>query len=372
MSSITKRLFSQGLIKPPRYVHANVAYETIMGSEAYGCADTSAKSDTDIYGFFFPDKDLLFPHLAGYIPGFGLQDRPELKMFEQHHVKDRDAGMEYDLALYPINIYFQLCMGCNPNMVDSLFTPERCVVHRTTIATMVRDRRKLFLHKKAWHTYRGYAHKQCDKMMYKGRTELREFQEKYRITKETTPEQYEASLLLGLHINHWAEDVDGEFIKPETKQLAVSQLKSYKNLFHQARSLPENPKRAESVEKYGYDVKFAYHVIRLMNQAEQILTEYDLDIERCREQLKSIRRGEWTVERVQGYMVEREIALEGLYDRSKIPHGPDEAAIKQLLVDCLEQHFGSLKEAYVQPDASVQALRDIQAVLDRNTLLLQG
>lgn len=362
--SVVQKLFSKGLIKPPRYVHANSVYETIMGSEAYACADTSAKSDTDIYGFFVPDKNLLFPHLAGYIPGFGLQDRPELKMFEQHHVKDKEVGMEYDLALYPINIYFQLCMGCNPNMVDSLFTPERCVVHRTTIATMVRDRRKLFLHKKAWHTYRGYAHKQCDKMMYKGRTELREFQEKHGLTRETTWEEFSDKL----HVIRTEADRNNVAVDLDQHRLLREE---YKKLLSQARALPENQKRAESVEKYGYDVKFAYHVVRLMNQAEQILTEHDLDLERCREQLKSIRRGEWTVERVQGYMVEREIALEGLYDRSKIPHGPDEAAIKQLLVDCLEQHFGSLKDAYVQPEASVQALRDIQAILDRNAELLR-
>lgn len=360
--SITQKLFSKGLTKPPRYVHANMYYETIMGSEAYGVADTAAKSDTDIYGFFIPDKSLIWPHLAGHIPGFGTSKAPEAKMFEHHHVKEADTGKEYDLALYPIVTYFQLCMGCNPNMIDSLFTPERCVVHRTKISTMVRDRRKLFLHKKAWHTYRGYAHEQLNKMQYKGRTELREFQQKHRIPRTTTPEEFETVL----------DERRGGYGSTLGGADAFALLEEYKKLFSQARALPNNPKRADSVEKYGYDVKFAYHVVRLMNQAEQIMTEGDLDLERCREQLKSIRRGEWTIERIRSYMFERERSLEGLYDRSTIPHGPDEQAIKQLLLECLEEHFGSLAGVHVQPDAAIQALRDVQTILDRNAELFRA
>jgi uncharacterized protein len=38
-------------------------------------------------------------------------------------------------------------------------------------------------------------------------------------------------------------------------------------------------KRREIIDKYGYDEKFAYHVVRLLNEAEQILTENDLDLQ---------------------------------------------------------------------------------------------
>ena len=49
------------------------------------------------------------------------------------------------------------------------------------------------------------------------------------------------------------------------------------------------------------DVKFLYHVVRLLNEAEQILMEGDLDLERNREQLKSIRKGEWTFDQIVKY-----------------------------------------------------------------------
>ena len=38
-------------------------------------------------------------------------------------------------------------------------------------------------------------------------------------------------------------------------------------------------KRKEIVDRYGFDVKFAYHIIRLMDEAEQILLDGDLDLE---------------------------------------------------------------------------------------------
>jgi hypothetical protein len=42
-------------------------------------------------------------------------------------------------------------------------------------------------------------------------------------------------------------------------------------------------KRKETIKKHGFDVKFAYHVVRLLNKVEEILTGTDLDLERNRE-----------------------------------------------------------------------------------------
>ena len=124
-------------------------------------------------------------------------------------------------------------------------------------------------------------------------------------------------------------------------------------------------KRKEVVEKFGFDVKFAYHVVRLLNEAEQILTEGDLDLMRNREQLKSIRRGEWTAQQVRDYFTKKEAELETLYQTSKLQYGPDEGAVKQLLLNCLEEHYGSLEKCVVNPDAAVTALREVAAVLER-------
>jgi hypothetical protein len=124
-------------------------------------------------------------------------------------------------------------------------------------------------------------------------------------------------------------------------------------------------KRFKPVKEFGYDVKFAYHVVRLLNEVEQIMTEGDLDLERNREQLKSIRRGEWKIEDIREYFSKKEKELESVYLNSKLPYGPDEERIKTLLLSCLEEHYGSLDQAIAKPDSLKNLLIDLQQIIDK-------
>jgi predicted nucleotidyltransferase len=124
-------------------------------------------------------------------------------------------------------------------------------------------------------------------------------------------------------------------------------------------------KRAVLVQKHGYDVKFAYHVVRLLTEVEMILMEEDIDLQRNNEQLKAIRRGEWTEERLRQWCALKESHLERVYAESTLRAIPDEPKIRTLLLNCLEEHFGSLEGCVVNPDRAVEALRNIQAELQR-------
>lgn len=290
MPSIVEQLNKKNLIHPPPFLSDNVHYEVIMGSFAYGVS--SDTSDMDVYGFAIPPKEVIFPHLNGHILGFGKQP-PKFEVYQEHHIVYQVR--EYDLSIYNIIKFFQLCMENNPNMVDALFVPVRCIIHSTAIGQMVRENRRLFLHKGCWPKFKGYAYSQLHKA----------------ITKN-----------------------------------------------------PEG-KRKEIVEKYGYDVKFAYHVVRLMDEVEQILTLGDLDLERAKDILKSIRNGEWTFEKVQEYFNIKEKGLERAYEESTLPWGPYEEAIKQLLLNCLEHHYGNLAEAVrVVPDVEL-VMKDFRAVMQK-------
>jgi uncharacterized protein len=297
MPSTTATLADKGLIKPPKWLPDNVLYETIMGSMAYGCNEDD--SDMDVYGFCVPPKNLLFPHLAGEIPGFGTQ----LKRFDQFStertVLDPDAragkGLEYDVTIYSIVRYFQLCMENNPNLIDSLFTARECVLFSSRVGERVRERRQLFLHRGCWHKFKGYAYQQLHRMHNK--------------------------------------EKEGA--------------------------------RAAIIAKYGYDVKYASHVVRLINEVEQILTEGDLDLRRSSAQQRDIRRGNGTEQQVRDWFSQREMSLQTIYENSKLPYAPDENAIKALLLECLEEHYGSLADCVVSEAQAVQALRDIRKILER-------
>jgi len=123
-------------------------------------------------------------------------------------------------------------------------------------------------------------------------------------------------------------------------------------------------KRQALIDEFGYDVKFAYHLVRLSLEAEQILEEHTLDLERNREILKSIRRGDWTEEQVKEWFAQKEKHLDDLYHNSTLPHSPDEDAIKELLLNCLEHHYGNLSNAVVIPGRERNALLKIREIVE--------
>jgi predicted nucleotidyltransferase len=179
-------LQSKNLIHPPPWLVSTTHYLCQMGSVAYGVAGDD--SDSDLYGWCIPMKEMIFPHLAGEIPGFGRQ----IKRFEQwqeHHIKDETKGKEYDFSVYGIVKYFDLTSQCNPNLIDSLFVPERCVIHCSAVGNIVRENRKMFLHKGCWHKFRGYAYSMLHKMATKTHKHLPEliaFEDENDIPRETS------------------------------------------------------------------------------------------------------------------------------------------------------------------------------------------
>ncbi len=297
-ASLVQSLSAKGLAQPPKWLPNAVAYETLMGSVAYGVS--SDTSDCDVYGFCLPPKELVFPHLAGEIAGFGRQ-LPRFDVYQEHHISDPSAlggqGREFDLTVFSIVRFFHLAMENNPNILDSLFTPVSCVIHSTRVGEHVRENRRIFLHKGAWHKFKGYAYSQLHKMEIK------------------TPQ--------------------------------------------------EGSRRAELVEQHGFDSKFAYHTVRLLDEVEQILTGGDIDLQRDKERLKAIRRGDWTAEQVKEFFTQKERDLEAVYEASTLPHEPDETKIKSLLLECLEMHFGSLEKAVVVPGRERELLAQIKELCDK-------
>jgi predicted nucleotidyltransferase len=294
MSSRIQLLKQKNLISPPKWLPQNVHYEVIMGSVAYGVS--SDTSDMDIYGFCIPPKDDVFPHLRGEIAGFGKQIK-HFNQYQEHHIIDSDTSIEYDFSIYSIVKFFQMCMDNNPNMCDCLFVPQRCVLFASKVGQLVRDNRKMFLHKGSYHKFRGYAYAQ--------------------------------------------------FHKISTKTNSA------------------NPKRKASIEEFGYDTKFGYHIVRLALEAQQILVEHDLDLEVNSEILKSVRRGEWSEAKLRSWFDEKESQLEEAYTKSSLQHKPDKEAIKELLLTCLEQHYGSLNNAVKLEVPVDKMISELRAVIDK-------
>jgi uncharacterized protein len=142
------------------------------------------------------------------------------------------------------------------------------------------------------------------------------------------------------------------------KNYAYSQL-------HKLSTKTAQGKRAGLVAEHGFDTKFAYHVVRLILEVEQIMVEGDIDLQRNHEQLKAIRRGDWTEEYLRNWFSAKQAELEKVYSESKLPATPDEDRIRSLLLNCLEDHYGRMEDCVVDPDRAVAALRNVQAELEK-------
>lgn len=291
--SIVKRLYEANLLTDsPKWLTSNVMFEGMVGSFSYGVSNDM--SDIDVVGFCIPPKEIVFPHLAGEIIGFGNQIQ-RFDLYQKHHIDHRDK--KYDISIYSIVKFFQLTMENNPNMLDTLFIPRRRVLHSTSVYEHVRENKELFLHKGCWQKFRGYSFSQLSKIKKKSNS--------------------------------------------------------------------SNPKRKEAIGTFGYDVKFAYHLIRLLLEVEQILVEQTLDIERNSNILKTVRNGEWSFDELLQWFSNKEKSLEIIYANSKLRDKPEESKIKKLLLECLEIHYGDLSSIVkVQKDTS-QLIQELEYLIEK-------
>lgn len=355
--TILNTLEKQGLIHPPKFLIDNTFYLTIVGSYSYGI--NNDLSDQDYYGFCIPPRDVVFPHLANEIVGFGRQQK-RFEQWSEHNCKYQ--GKVYDLSIYNIVKYFSLCMENNPNMLSSLYTDRGCVIHSTNISELVRENRKIFLHKGSFFKYKGYAYSQMHKIKSKTRktiTDLVEFEEKQYIT-------YLDFYYRNLDIT----DREIHALKTKNDDLILFSGKSIETLEIYRKLLLDfkNDKRAVETIDNKLDLKYATHLVRLLLEVEQILIEHDCDLRRNSELLKSIRRGEWDISRLENWFISKEKSLEEVYNKSDLRDRPDEASIKELLLKCLEMHYGSIdkfitiKNDYSKLNSGKEAISMIEKI----------
>ena len=277
------------LIHPPEWLYNNLVLLNRMGSTAYGT--NSDTSDQDFYGVVIPPKRIVFPWSNGHIAGFEDGSCERFDQWQEHHIKL--DGNVYDFQVFNIVKYFQLLTDGNPNCIDSIFVYTEDVVFSSKAGQHIRENRKIFLSKKLYHKFAGYAASQIH------------------------------------NIN--------------TKQ---------------------SESRKHIVDKYGWDVKYGMHLVRLLLSARDLLAEGDLDIKRYSQELRNIRNGEVSKEEVFAKFDFYKKELDNLYITSKLPQTPRYPEIKKILLECLEMQYGSLDKLISPPESrEIDVLRQMKALL---------
>jgi predicted nucleotidyltransferase len=335
------------------------------GSHAYG-TNTPA-SDEDFKGIAIPTKKYFL----------GTMHR-----FEQAELKAPDP----DAVIYDIRKFFNLAADCNPNIIEVLHTDPADHFLVTPIGQEILDHRNDFLSKKIKFTFMGYSvaqlkriktHKRwimnpvktpptrkemglpeqtlipADQLMAANaeiQKELDRFQfdfmegleESQKISIRGTVTEMLAELKITSD-QHWQSaarkiGLDDNFIylmQLEREYAgAKREFDQYQN-WKQTR----NPTRSALEEKYGYDTKHAYHLVRLIRMCREILTTGKVLVKRPdREELLAIRNGAWSYDELIDFADREEKDLNELYLTSTaLPKLPDKEKLDALCIRLVEK-----------------------------------
>lgn len=288
----------------------NIAYLTLAGSISYGT--DNEKSDTDIRGFAVELVDDL---LTG-------------KAFEQ--VEDRTT----DTVIYGLRKFFHLCTGGNPNVIELLGTEPEHILYMNEVGKKVRDNAEIFLSKRAFKSFAGYATAQLRRLQnalahdsYPEREKNQHILKSIESMMMTNREDYEA-ISFKLTDDEILISVDAKEL-PLRKFLAMNSslttmLNNYDKLNQRNRK-----KDDEHLNKH------AMHLVRLYLTGMDILEgrgvityrEKDLPL------LRKIRAGEVPFEDIFKMADEFEEQMLSAYKNSKLPDNPDVAKIDKLLLE---------------------------------------
>jgi hypothetical protein len=359
------------------YVEKQIIFETVVGSRAAGI--NREDSDYDKSGVMIPGLE--------YFLGF--------RRFEQYQDPDTDR------VIYDIRKALDLIADNNPNMMNLLFMPERCIIKITPIWQNVLDNAELFISKRCRYTFSRYAIAQLERikthrkyLLNPPKSEPK--REDYGLPESSIFPTTQIKAICSAALDLIAEEERPNFIKEIDKiygdyviplfvkslkegqrQLGMewiqsgvkSQAKTIMSIgdqylkeeikdeasrelaFYHAKSdwrrysdwkLSRNKKRAVLEEKYGYDAKHASQLVYLMRMGVEILESGKVNVDRTNidaDELKSIRNGSWSYDKLEEYANDTDAKLDQLYKVCTLPKSVDLDKVDKLCISSVRSFF---------------------------------
>lgn len=287
------------------------------GSVAHGMYvpknDPDSIDDKDIMGVYIGP-------LEHYL-GFGRKD-----VYEQWEG-------EWDCVFYELRKFIGLLLNCNPNVLSLLWLKPNGIIYESPLGTRLRENRDLFVTKKAYHSFSGYAHDQFKKMI------------SFNQEAQALMEQLEQQLTsFGIDPDssddgHSLRRLDGQpFVGATTAMMeVVKRYRGERRRYYSGGYM--GPKRRELVRRVGYDAKNAAHLIRLLRMGIEFLTEGILHVERADgAELLDIKRGAWPLDKVKSEAERLFQLAQEAYVRSSLPAEPDRDRAERLSVEMISEY----------------------------------
>lgn len=252
-----------------QWANNNLIFKTVAGSNLYGT--NRPDSDIDYRGVCLdPPRSII-----------GLQG------FEQYQKLDRDN----DIVIYGASKFLKMCLEANPSILDVLFAPENMWVKHTDEWAAIYEARHSFLSQKVRYTFSGYAFSQLKRIerhkKWIDNPPERAYPEDYGLYLYSTPrggQRYEPiparyNFVLGnwpfLDFNNIRSSIKRRSIyRSQDSTAMIAAYKHARSEYDKYREWIDNRNeyRATLESMYGYDVKHASHLARLLMKGIEILT----------------------------------------------------------------------------------------------------
>jgi len=100
-----------------------------------------------------------------------------------------------------------------------------------------------------------------------------------------------------------------------------------------------NKDRAELEEKFGYDVKHASHLVRLMHEGEELLSTGNITLPRPEAALlRKVKAGGFSYDELIIMVSGFSERLDELYEKSELPYTPDHEKVNKLYLSILSEY----------------------------------
>jgi len=315
----------------------NKILEIRSGSHLYGTS--TPESDEDYVGIFMPPAEYVY----------GLKSVKEVDLGTEDKGPDgKNTADAIDRKLYEFRKFVTLALANNPNIIEILFVNQENIVDTNSFGKELLANRHLFPSKLAAKKFVGYAHSQKHKMIIR-RDHFNDLREGYALLnsfhdKATMSQVFDRHIEASQDPMHCNPDLFTK--KSSGMHIHVGDIcfepgvyvKKARKMLKEC--LDKATNRSELVLKYGYDTKFASHLIRLLTEGITLLEKgyltfplYNADT------ILNIKNGSMDIKEIIEYADKLEAQLDSVLEKSELPATPSYNQIEALVMRMMKEHL---------------------------------
>lgn len=304
----------------------NLAYLTVAGSRSYGT--NTPDSDTDVRGFFMDRLDDMLGMSGGK---------------EQHEDKITDT------VIYSFRKFIKLVADCNPNVIELLGTRHSEHIYTTPVFKNVVANKRLFLSKRAFYSFAGYATSQLRRLenglsFREGKVENVEKHLVESLNMEVMQKENVFCTFAELEnfMKFSLDDKQEVFISFKCDKIP---LRDFLNTANAIENTVKNYGRLNKRNNKKDDAhlyKHAMHLLRLYYMGMDILLYGEINTYREKEHdlLMSVRNGEVSFDEIFALQRGLEKDMRTAYEQSKLPERTDKDAVNSFVVEQFREFYG--------------------------------